>query len=97
MAVSGVSYGEETGAASKNKKAAGCSGKVGKKLEKRKEKEKWKGAANENGREESKAVRSWTWKREAIEEGGNLGILFFPFYLLKLMSFFWFYLRIMCN
>ena len=30
-------------------------------------------------------------------EGGNLGILFSQFYLLKLMSFFWFNLRIMCN
>ena len=31
------------------------------------------------------------------KEGGNLGILFSRFYLLKLMSFFWFNLRIMCN
>ena len=54
--------------------------------------------ADESEREESKAARSWTWTRKKEgKEGGNLGILFFRFYLLKLMSFFWFNLRNMCN
>ena len=51
------------------------------------------------GRKARKKGKAAALGKEGKEgkEGGNLGILFSRFYLLKLMSFFWFNLRIMCN
>ena len=65
----------------KRGKGAGC--KVGKRREGKKKIEKKEDKAAALGNEGN--------------EVGNLDILFSRFYLLKLMSFFWFYLRIMCN